>query len=255
MKTIHRFAATVCVAGVFLGVAAAQQATAPQSQAPAQIKPTVGAPVPEAGDSLFSPVVIIGTPPTLKVKFEDYVVITFGPRAVVSPVISAGIAMARPNYNYPNDWHQGMQGFGRQYGSRFGTKVAFETGRFAVGALLHEDFRYRPSGASGFFPRVGHAIGFVFVDKSDSGHPRLAVANFAGAAAGGFTENLWLPDGFNDWQHGGTRMGTKFGGMVIQNVTREFAPEIFKALHAAHLPFPHLPVPEWWTKDLRVARP
>jgi hypothetical protein len=253
MRLIHRFAAAACAAGICIGLAKAQETG---SQKP-EVKPAVEpqAPVPVAGDSLFSPVATLAAPLTLKVRFEDYAVITFGPRAVVSPVISAGIAMARPNYNYPNDWHQGMQGFGRQYGSRMGTKAAFETARFGVGALLHEDFRYRPLREGGFLPRVGHAIGFAFVDRSDSGHPRLALANFAGAAAGGFTPNLWLPDGFNDWQHGGTRMGSKFGGFVIQNITREFAPEIYKAFHGAHLPFPRLPVPEWWTKDLRVARP
>jgi hypothetical protein len=257
MRLIHRFAAAVCAAGMCIGLAGAQQAGSQQIQTTPEIKPALEpqAPVPVAGDSLFSPVATLGAQSTLKVKFEDYAVITFGPRAVVSPAISAGIEMARPNYNYPNDWHQGMQGFGRQYGSRIGTKVAYETARFAAGALLHEDFRYRRSEETGFLPRVGHAIGFAFVDRSDSGHPRLALANFAGAAAGGFTPNLWLPDGFNDWKHGGTRMGSKFGGIVIQNVTREFAPEIYKALHAAHLPFPRLPVPEWWTKDLRVARP
>jgi hypothetical protein len=103
-------------------------------------------------------------------------------------------------------------------------------------------------------PRTFHAIGFIFVDRSDSGHPRLALANFAGAAAGGFVPNAWLPDGFNDWQHGGTRMGTKFGGFAIQNVLREFSPEIARTFHTAHLPFPRLPVPEWWTKDITIAR-
>ena len=44
-----------------------------------------------------------------------------------------------------------MQGFARQYGSRIGTKVAFETARFGTGALLHEDFRYRPSGRQDSF--------------------------------------------------------------------------------------------------------
>ncbi len=260
MKKFDGFAAVVWAAGMGVGFAGAQEAGAqeagaPQAQAVPEIKPAIEAPVPVAGDSIFSPIATVGTPLTLKVKLENYAVITYGPRAVVSPMISAGIGMARPNYNYPNDWHQGMQGFARQYGSRMGTKAAFETARFAAGALLHEDFRYRPLGEAGFFPRVGHAIGFAFVDRSDSGHPRLALANFAGAAAGGFVPSAWLPDGFNDWQHGGQRMGSKFGGMVIQNITREFAPEIYRALHKGHLPFPRLPVPEWWTKDLRVARP
>jgi hypothetical protein len=252
MKVVRCFCAAVGVAVTLSCVAGAQQTEPAPEIKPAIEKPI---PVPEAGDAIYSPIAIVGVPQTLKLRFEDYVVITYGPRAVVSPMISSGIAMARPNYNYPNDWHQGMQGFARQYGSRMGTKAAFETARFGTAAMLHEDFRYRPSGKTGFFPRTAYAIGFAFVDRSDGGHPRLALANFAGAAAGGFVPNAWLPDGFNDWQHGGTRMGTKFGGFVIQNATREFAPEIYKAFHKGHLPFPRLPIPEWWTKDLRVAKP
>jgi hypothetical protein len=82
----------------------------------------------------------------------------------------------------------------------------------------------------------------------------LALANFAAAGAGGFVPNAWLPDGFNDWRSGAKRMGTRFGGFAIQDVLREFSPEIFKAFQAMHLPFPRLPVPEWWTKDISVAR-
>jgi hypothetical protein len=249
-----------CFASAYAQQPAARQVPVgrqvPAQQIPTpELKPLPDVPEPVAGDAIYAPLAVGNGPESLKIKLDSYLVVTFGPRAVVSPMISAGIRMAKPNYNYPNDWHQGMQGFARQYGSAFGTKAAYETGRFAAGALLHEDFRYRASQSAGFAARVGHAFGFAFVDRSDSGHARLAVANLAGAAAGGFVPNAWLPDGFNDWQHGGERMGEKMGGIVIQNVTREFAPEIFKAFHAIGLPFPRLPVPEWWTKDISVARP
>ncbi len=250
--------AWTCVLGavLFMGLAVgqAQQPVPPPQPVPEPDLKQLPVPEPLAGDALYAPLAVDNGPESLKTKTASYLVVTFGPRAVVSPMISAAIAMARPNYNYPNDWHQGMQGFGRQYGSRLGTKAAFETARYATGALLHEDFRYRPAEVTGFVPRTFHAIGFIFVDRSDSGHARLAVANFAGAAAGGFVPNAWLPDGFNDWRHGGTRMGTKFGGFAIANVLREFSPEIAHAFRDLHLPFPRLPVPEWWTKDITVAR-
>jgi hypothetical protein len=233
---------------VFPGVAGSEAQT-PQQQKPA---PPPDASTPELQQLEKVPEPVAGD--ALKTKLDSYLVVTFGPRAVVSPMISAGIRMAHPNENYPGDWRQGMQGFARQYGSSMGTKAAFETARFGVGALLHEDFRYRPSNATGFFPRASHALGFAFVDRSDSGHRRLAFANLAGAAAGGFTPTLWLPDGFNSRQDGAKRMGTKFGGFVIQNELREFSPEIGKLFRSAHLPFPRLPLPEWWTKDISVAR-
>ena len=209
-------------------------------------------PLPIAGDALYSPLAVGRGSESLKTKWDSYLVISFGPRALVSPLITSGFRMAFPNYNYPNDWHQGMQGFGRLYGSAYGTKVALETGRFGAGALLHEDFRYRPSESKNFGVRLGHAILFTFVDRSDTGTPRLAVANFVGAAAGGFTPNLWLPDGFNNPRHGVTRSLTKLGIFAGQNVAREFAPELFKGFQTLHLPGPRLPVPPWWTKGITI---
>ena len=234
----------------------AQEPQKPADQVPlAEQQPQLEKPLPIVGDSIYAPLALGQGPENLKTKLDSYLVISFGPKAIVSPAVSAGFHMAFPNYNYPNDWHQGMQGFGRQYGSSYGTKVAMNTGRYGASMLLHEDFRYRPSQSTNFFVRVGHAVAYTFVDRSDGGAPRLAIANFVGAAAGGFTPNAWLPDGFNDPSHGAKRMGTKFGGFAAQNVTREFAPEIFKVFETLHLPLPRVPVPSWWTKDISVARP
>ena len=217
-----------------------------------ELKPLPDAPEAAAGDALYAPLAV--GQDSFKTKENTWLVQSFGPRALASPMISAGIRMARPNHNYPPEWRDGMDGFARQYGSSLGTKFAGNTARFAVAALTHEDYRYRPSESKEFGARVFHAVGYIFVDQSDQGKPRLALANFAGAAAGGFVPNAWLPDGFNTWQDGAKRMGTKFGGFAIQDVLREFAPEIFEVVHHSHLPFPRLPVPEWWTKDIKVAR-
>ena len=96
--------------------------------------------------------------------------------------------------------------------------------------------------------RSFHALAFTFVDKSDSGHNRVALANFAGAEAGGFVGNLYLPAGFNNLSHAETRTAIAFGGFAAQNLLREFAPDLLKATRRLHAPFPRLPVPEWWVK-------
>jgi hypothetical protein len=248
-----RFAVVVCLLAAMAsqGRGQAQKPQPPGVETPApDLKPLP--PEPVAGDAIYAPLAV--GPDTLKTKVDGYLVVTFGPRALFSPLLSSGIAMAKPNYNYPNNWHQGMQGFGRQYGSRFGTKVAGSTARFAVGALLHEDFRYHPSTSTNFFARLGNAVEYVVVDRSDSGGRRLAVANLAGAVAGAFAPNLWLPDGFNNARHGETRSLSRLGGLAISATFREFSPEIFKGFHAVGLPFPRLPIPEWWNKDITVAR-
>jgi hypothetical protein len=144
-------------------------------------------PEPLAGDSLFAPLAVGTVPDSFKIKTESYVVVTFGPRAMIAPAFSAAFKMARPPNGYPRQWEDGGGAFGRNYGAALGERVASETARYGAGALLHEDFRYRPSKARGM-ARLFHAIGYTFVDTSDSGHRTLAVANFAAAAAGGFGE-------------------------------------------------------------------
>ena len=243
-------------------VAALPDAPAAQSSVVQEAAPQSGEavdqsePVPEpiAGDSWYAPLAANKRPQSLKLRTESYLVATFGPRAMISPAFSAAMKMARPPVGYPPEWLDGGPGFGRNYGAALGSRFAFETGRYATGALLHEDFRYRPSGKQGV-ARLFYAIGYTFVDRSDSGYKRLAVANFAGAAAGGFVGNLYLPDGFNTPGDGARNFEGRFVGFATNNITREFAPEIYRATHKLRVPFPRIPLPEWWTKGLTVSRP
>ena len=222
-----------------------------------QDKKLPDAPVPEprAGDAIYAPLAVGDTPPTLKTQLETYVVVTFGPRAVVSPAFTAAFKMAFPPKGYPRIWRDGAEAYGRNYGDAIVSKVSLQTARYGTGILLHEDFRYRRSPTATGFGRLGHAIGYTFFDSGYSGHRRLALANLFGAASGGFVGISYLPDGYNDPGDGARRFASRFGGLVFSNVAREYAPEIGKFFQAIHLPFPRLPVPEWYTKDIRVARP
>jgi hypothetical protein len=209
---------------------------------------TVPAPapaLPAPGDPLFAPIATTANE-TSHEKFMDYMTVTVGPRALFSPAFSAALRMANPPKTYPRDWKDGGAAFGRNYGDNLARAASMQTGRFLTGAVLHEDFRYRPSTSKNPVARTFHAVGFAFFDKSDSGHTRPAFANFVGAASDGFVGNLYLPRGYNDLTHAETRMAIAFGGFAAKNLAREFAPELLKATHALHLPFPRIPIPEWW---------
>jgi len=203
--------------------------------------------VPAAGDPLFAPVAT-GTPPTLHEKFMNYAVITVGPRVFFVQALSASIRMANPPTAYPRAWKDGGGAFGRNYGNAFASTASRETARFAASALLHEDFRYRPSTSTNPLARSIHALAFTFVDKSDSGRNQLALSNFAGAAAGGFVGNSYLPAGYNNLSHAETRTAIAFGTFAGRNVLREFSPELFRFARKFHLPSSDIPVPEWWVK-------
>jgi hypothetical protein len=177
----------------------------------------------------------------------DYAVITFGPRALLTPAFGSAFSMLHPRSAYPREWRQGVGAFGRIYGSSLATHTSEQTARFLTAAVLHEDFRYRPSTSKNPLVRSLHAVAFALVDKSDNGNNRIAFSNFAAAAAGAFTPNLYLPAGYNTLSRAETRLASAFVGFAVRNLTREFAPTLFKATHKLHAPFPRIPIPAWWT--------
>ena len=164
-------------------------------------------------------------------KFRYYMDETYlNPSALTAPAFRAGIRMANPPgkgaTQYPAEWRQGSEAFGRNYGDAFAQRVTFQTARFATGVVTHEDPRYIPSTSRNVLARSLHALIFTFVDRSDSGHAMPAISNFVGATAAGFVGNAYLPSGFDNATHAGQRAILQFGFTAGGNLFREFAPQI-----------------------------
>jgi hypothetical protein len=179
-------------------------------------------------------------------KFMAFAVATVGPRALVGPAFPAAIRMANPPSHFPRDWRQGAAAYDRNYGDQLATISTIQTGRFVVGAALHEDFRYHPSTSSNLFVRAGHALCYTVVDRSDDGHTRPAVANLVGVAGGSYVGMSYLPKGFNDVNHADQTLVFQFSRLAGTNLGKEFAPDIFQFLAEHHVPIPRIPIPEWW---------
>ena len=186
--------------------------------------------------------------PTSEGKFMDYAIAVLGPRALFVPSFSAFRHIIDPPNAYPRAWKDGAGAFARNYGNALASRTSRETGRYLTAALLHEDFRYRPSTSTKTVARAWHALAFTFVDKSDSGGNRIAASNFIGAGAGGFVGTLYLPAGYNNLSHAETRAATAFAGFAAQNLWLEFAPEVQLLKRKFHVPFSVASVPRWWTK-------
>ena len=176
-------------------------------------------------------------------KFTIYAHQTFGPPALIFPAFAAGRDMANPKSHYPREWTDGGGAFGRLYGDAIATATSERTARFLTGVALHEDPRYVRSSSTNPVMRTMHALAFTLVDKTDSGRNTIALSNLAGAAAGGFVGNAYLPHGFNDLTHAEQRMAFQFGGLAIQNIAAEFQPQwgpIVRKLRIQKI------IPEWW---------
>ena len=172
--------------------------------------------------------------------FRYYVDETYlNPSVFTAPAFRAGIRMANPPgkgaTEYPPEWRQGAEAFGRNYGDAFAQRVTFQTARFATGVITHEDPRYIPSSSRNPLARSLHALTFTFVDRSDSGHSMPAISNFVGATASGFVGNAYLPSGFNNATHAGQRATLQFGFTSAGNLFREFAPQMPKPVRTVFM--------------------
>lgn len=176
-------------------------------------------------------------PLNVKSKLRYFAVESFRPGIYPVAAFYDGLTMANPPKAYPPEWRQGFPGFARNYGDFMASWASVQGGKFVAASMLHEDPRYFTSTNKNFFARIFNTVRYVVIDRSDTGHPRLAVANVAGALAGGFVGNAYLPDPYANASHGFSRSALALTGFVTSNLADEFHPEIHKLAQKVHLPF------------------
>lgn len=258
---MNRFLIAIGFAGVLLSAGTAlaandglPNAPSAQSSAPPSDLPSTRHTILSPSTSASAPSLLAKPDPTplgqlgLSGKFEYYVQSEFGPANFVIPAAVALYRMANPPTNidrtviphvdrYPRQWKDGGGAFGRNYGDILASDFSEKTARFAVGAILREEPRYFPAANRTFGARFYHALAFTVVDKADSGHNRIAISNFAGAAAGGFIGDAYLPPGYRSLTHASQRAELILVGIAGENEAAEFRPEIRAILKKMHVPF------------------
>ena len=149
---------------------------------------------------------------------------TFGPTAAARAAAGAGLTQAS---NTPSEWHQGMEGFGKRFASSFAKHIVKKGIQYPVSKLFHEELTYRPSGLTGFGPRLKYALlGVVMTHKTTNGQRTVAKGEFTGAIGSGFISRLWQPASVHTAAAGVSSAGLTLGADAAGNVLREFWPEI-----------------------------
>lgn len=175
-------------------------------------------------------------PLNVKGKLRYFAIESFRPGIYPVAAFYDGLTMASPPKAYPGEWRQGFPGFARNYGDFMASWASVQGAKFVVATAVHEDPRYFPSKSKNFFARTFNAARFAVIDRSDMGNPRPALSNIAGAFAGGFVGNAYLPDPYANFSHGLSRSGFALLGFVTSNLADEFHPEIHKIARKLHLP-------------------
>ncbi len=158
--------------------------------------------------------------PPQTTKLHNYLFDAFGPY----PIVFAGIAAGINQYqNTPPEWKQGVDGYGKRFGSDFAIAGVTTTTRYALSEAFHEDTLYYRCECKGKFRRFSHAVISTFTARrGDDGHrvfsfPDL-VSPYAGTMAAVYG---WYPGRYN--YKDAFRMGNySLLGYVGANISLEF---------------------------------
>lgn len=155
---------------------------------------------------------------------KKYVKRTYGPVAVGRSALGAAVAQGTDT---PQEWGQGVVGFGRRFASAFGQHIIKKSIEYPVAKLRHEPFGYRPSQKNGFKSRLFYALtAVVITHKTTDGSRTVHSAELSGAFGSGLLSRLWQPASTRTIACGFGSAGTTLAIDAGYNVLREFWPEI-----------------------------
>lgn len=198
---------------ILLGSCAKLSFTQPTEKENLQAKPVV---------QKFSERPEIAEPPrTFKERFQDYRSATFSPWALFTPSVTAGLSQLR---NYPPEWKQGAEGFGKRVASGYGNEVAANTLSFGFSFVDHEDLRYPLSTypTSAILKRTWHVLSFTVVPRKDGGGRRFGLARLIGDYSAGFVANTWYPAGRSTTKNALYLGSVNLAGDLGVNLFKEF---------------------------------
>ena len=157
--------------------------------------------------------------PTHRERFNRYLKSTVGPSRLAWTAASAGIAQWK---DHPEEWEQGMKGYGKRYASSFGQNAIQQTATYGLDEALGLDTGFQKSKRDGFGARAKDALLQNITSRTKSGKRIISAPRLAGVYTGAIiAHETWYPDRYN--YKDGIRSGTTslLTGFGI-NLVREF---------------------------------
>lgn len=152
-------------------------------------------------------------------RFKRYIKSTIGPFRLVQTGASAGIAQWRDR---PEEWGQGMKGYGRRFASGLGQNAIQQTVTYGLDSALNLDTGFQKSKREGFGARFKDALIQNVTSRNRDGKRIVSVPRIAGVYTGSIVaREAWFPDRYtykDGLRNGTTTLLTGFG----LNLVREF---------------------------------
>ncbi len=157
--------------------------------------------------------------PTREERAKRYAKSMFGPSALLRSAASAGINQWQDS---PEEWEQGMSGYGKRFASSFGRNAIQQTVIYGLDSALGWDTGFRRSPSKEFGARLKHALLENITSRKRSGKRVISVPRLTGVYISGvISREAWYPERY-DYKDG-LRSGTNslLIGFAL-NVVREF---------------------------------
>jgi hypothetical protein len=152
-------------------------------------------------------------------RFKRYLKSTIGPFSLVRTGVSAGLNQWNDS---PEEWGQGMKGYGKRYASGFGRNAIQQTVTYGLDEAFHLDSGFERSRREGFLPRLKDALLQNVTSRTRSGKRVISAPRFVGVYTGAIVAHeTWYPERYS--YKDGLRSGsfTLLTGFGI-NLFREF---------------------------------
>ena len=157
--------------------------------------------------------------PSEKERFKRYINNTIGPFRLVRTGAAAGIAQWRDS---PEEWGQGMKGYGKRFASGLGQNAIQQTVTYGLDEAMGLDTGFQRSKREGFGARFKDALIQNVTSRNRDGKRVVSVPRFAGVYTGAIVaRETWYPDRYSykdGLRSGTTTLLTGFG----INLLREF---------------------------------
>jgi hypothetical protein len=132
--------------------------------------------------------------------------------------------------NRPEEWGQGVDGFGRRFATRMASNAIGNLSEAALGSLWGEDPRYPKIGQGPFKPRMMHVLKMTVLAQNNNGDYMPAYARYASAVVAAQTTNLWRPPSENTQIDGLRRIANGAMFRIFTNFMDEFGGDIKRKL-------------------------
>ena len=169
-------------------------------------------------------------PLNTKQKFSLAAHDTFDPIVFAGVSLTAGVEQAKNTFP---GYGQAGTGYAKRWGARFVDGRSSDIlSRAVFPSLFHQDPRYFYQGSGSNWSRIGHAVSYAFIARSDNGRAMPNYSYFLGNLCSSALANLYYPASSRGANLVFTNFAVGLAGRVGQNLVREF---LFKRL-TKHVP-------------------